>query len=156
MTVLPTASVTLRSILRLHPEHRTRWSGSIKMEGDEVLDMGSRALGDLRGRRVAMIFQEPATAFDPVFTVGHQIAETIRRHTGKSETDAWKRDRSTRFARHDGGADLRNGCGCMRGRLRRDRRPCRSRSDAGHELLSPVLPSRGSRRRRAAAPRMIA
>jgi len=84
-------SVTLRSILRLHPEHRTRWSGSIKMEGDEVLDMGSRALGDLRGRRVAMIFQKPATPFDPVFTIDHQIAETIRRHTGKSETDAWKR-----------------------------------------------------------------
>ena len=86
-------SVTLRSILRLHPEHRTRWSGSIKMEGDEVLDMGSRALGDLRGRRVAMIFQEPATAFDPVFTIGHQIAETIRRHTGRSEADSWKRAR---------------------------------------------------------------
>ena len=84
-------SVTLRSILRLHPEHRTRWSGSIRMEGDEVLEMGPRALSDLRGRRVAMIFQEPATAFDPVFTVGHQIAETIRRHIGKSETDAWKR-----------------------------------------------------------------
>jgi peptide/nickel transport system ATP-binding protein len=84
-------SVTLRSILRLHPEHRTRWSGSIRMEGDEVLEMNSRTLSDLRGRRVAMIFQEPATAFDPVFTVGHQIAETIRRHTGKSETDAWKR-----------------------------------------------------------------
>jgi peptide/nickel transport system ATP-binding protein len=84
-------SVTLRSILRLHPEHRTRWSGSIRMEGDEVLEMGSRALADLRGRRVAMIFQEPATAFDPVFTVGQQIAETIRRHTGKSETDAYKR-----------------------------------------------------------------
>jgi peptide/nickel transport system ATP-binding protein len=84
-------SVTLRSILRLHPEHRTRWSGSIRMEGDEVLEMGSRALSDLRGRRVAMIFQEPATAFDPVFTVGQQIAETIRRHTGKSETDALKR-----------------------------------------------------------------
>ena len=61
------------------------------MEGDEVLDMGARALGDLRGRRVAMIFQEPTTAFDPVFTIGQQIAETIRRHTGKSETDAWKR-----------------------------------------------------------------
>jgi peptide/nickel transport system ATP-binding protein len=84
-------SVTLRSILRLHPEHRTRWSGSIRMEGDEVLEMGAHALSDLRGRRVAMIFQEPATAFDPVFTVGHQIAETIRRHTGKSEADAWKR-----------------------------------------------------------------
>ncbi len=86
-------SVTLRSILRLHPEHRTRWSGSIRVEGEEVLDMGSRALGDLRGQRVAMIFQEPATAFDPVFTIGHQIAETVQRHTGKSETDAWKRAR---------------------------------------------------------------
>jgi peptide/nickel transport system ATP-binding protein len=86
-------SVTLRSILRLHPEHRTRWSGSIRMEGDEVLEMAPRALSDLRGRRVAMIFQEPATAFDPVFTIGQQITETIRRHTGKSETDAWKRAR---------------------------------------------------------------
>jgi peptide/nickel transport system ATP-binding protein len=86
-------SVTLRSILRLHPEHRTRWSGSIKVEGEEVLDMSPRALGDLCGQRVAMIFQEPATAFDPVFTIGHQIAETVQRHTGKSETDALKRAR---------------------------------------------------------------
>lgn len=86
-------SVTLRSILRLHPERRTRWSGSIKMEGDEVLGMSPRALSDLRGRRVAMIFQEPATAFDPVFTIGQQITETVKRHTGKSEADAWKRAR---------------------------------------------------------------
>ena len=86
-------SVTLRSILKLHPEHRTRWSGSIKLEGDEVLGMTGGALADLRGSRVSMIFQEPATAFDPVFTIGHQIAETIKRHTGKSESDAWKRAR---------------------------------------------------------------
>jgi peptide/nickel transport system ATP-binding protein len=86
-------SVTLRSILKLHPEHRTRWSGSIKLEGDEILDMTGTALADLRGSRVSMIFQEPATAFDPVFTIGHQIAETIKRHTGKSEGDAWKRAR---------------------------------------------------------------
>src|ERR1700756_3999286 len=86
-------SVTLRSILKLHPAHRTRWSGSIRLEGDEVLSMTGGALADLRGSRVSMIFQEPATAFDPVFTVGHQIAETIKRHTGKSEADAWKRAR---------------------------------------------------------------
>ncbi|MDI1284492.1 MAG: ABC transporter ATP-binding protein [Reyranella sp.] len=84
-------SVTLRSILRLHPEHRTRWGGSIKLEGDEILTMGKSALSDLRGHRVAMIFQEPATAFDPVFTVGRQIAETVRRHTGKGDADSWKR-----------------------------------------------------------------
>jgi peptide/nickel transport system ATP-binding protein len=84
-------SVTLRSILKLHPEHRTRWSGSMKLEGDEILSMSGSALGDLRGNRVAMIFQEPATAFDPVFTIGQQISETIRQHTGKSEADAMKR-----------------------------------------------------------------
>jgi peptide/nickel transport system ATP-binding protein len=84
-------SVTLRSILRLHPEHRTRWSGSIKLQDDEVLKMGPKALSDLRGQRVSMIFQEPATAFDPVFTIGQQIAETVRRHTGKSEAEAMKR-----------------------------------------------------------------
>ena len=84
-------SVTLRSVLRLHPEHRTKWSGSIKLEGDEILDLSPRALADMRGRRVSMIFQEPATSFDPVYTIGRQIAETIRRHTGKSETEAWAR-----------------------------------------------------------------
>jgi peptide/nickel transport system ATP-binding protein len=86
-------SVTLRSILRLHPEHRTRWSGSIRLEGDEVLDMAPRTLADMRGRRVSMIFQEPATAFDPVYTVGQQITETIRRHTGRNGAEAWVRAR---------------------------------------------------------------
>ena len=86
-------SVTLRSILKLHPEHRTKWSGSIKLEGDEILSMTGSALADLRGHRVSMIFQEPATAFDPVFTIGRQIAETVRRHTGKSEAQSMKRAR---------------------------------------------------------------
>jgi peptide/nickel transport system ATP-binding protein len=84
-------SVTLRSILKLHPAHRTKWSGSITLEGDEILTMTGRSLADLRGNRVSMIFQEPATAFDPVFTIGQQISETVRRHTGKSEADAMKR-----------------------------------------------------------------
>ncbi len=84
-------SVTLRSILKLHPAHRTSWSGSISLEGDEILTMNGHDLANLRGNRVAMIFQEPATAFDPVFTIGNQIAETVRRHTGKSEADSMKR-----------------------------------------------------------------
>ena len=84
-------SVTLRSILKLHPAHRTKWSGSITLEGDEVLTMGARDLANLRGNRVSMIFQEPATAFDPVFTIGQQISETVRRHTGKSRADSMKR-----------------------------------------------------------------
>ena len=84
-------SVTLRSILKLHPAHRTKWSGSISLEGDEILTMNGHDLADLRGNRVAMIFQEPMSALDPVFTIGHQIAETVRRHTGKSEADSMKR-----------------------------------------------------------------
>lgn len=84
-------SVTLRSILKLHPEHRTKWSGSITLEGDEILTMTGHDLANLRGNRVSMIFQEPATAFDPVFTIGQQISETVRRHTGKSQADAMKR-----------------------------------------------------------------
>ena len=84
-------SVTLRSILKLHPAHRTKWSGSISLEGDEILTMNGPDLANLRGNRVAMIFQEPATAFDPVFTIGQQISETVRRHTGKSEADSMKR-----------------------------------------------------------------
>ncbi|MFI5002755.1 MAG: ABC transporter ATP-binding protein, partial [Reyranellales bacterium] len=61
--------------------------------GVEILTMDRRGLADLRGQKVAMIFQEPATAFDPVFTIGQQIAETVRRHTGKSEADALRRAR---------------------------------------------------------------
>jgi peptide/nickel transport system ATP-binding protein len=47
----------------------------------------------VRGTKIAMIFQEPMTALDPVFTIGEQIAETILRHEGVSHTDAWRRAR---------------------------------------------------------------
>ena len=53
--------------------------------------MSERELADLSGGKVAMIFQEPMTAFDPVYTVGDQIAETIMRHEGVSQADARKR-----------------------------------------------------------------
>lgn len=75
-------SVTLRSIQRLLPPRRTVMSGSIKLAGKEVLDMSPRRLAAMRGAEVAMIFQEPATAFDPVYTVGRQICETIIHHEG--------------------------------------------------------------------------
>ncbi|MET4699702.1 peptide/nickel transport system ATP-binding protein [Constrictibacter sp. MBR-5] len=79
-------SVTLRSIQRLLPERRTVMSGSIMLEGEDVLQMSSRQVTGIRGSKVSMIFQEPATAFDPVYTVGHQICETIVHHEGIS----WK------------------------------------------------------------------
>jgi len=73
-------SVTLRSVMALHAPSRTRIGGAIRVAGRDVLAMGRRELADLRGSTVAMIFQEPLLAFDPVYTVGEQIVETILRH----------------------------------------------------------------------------
>jgi peptide/nickel transport system ATP-binding protein len=77
-------SVTLRSLLRILPAKRTTTTGSIRLDGREVLSFGARDLARHRGGDVAMIFQEPMLAFDPVFTIGHQIAETVVRHKGVS------------------------------------------------------------------------
>ena len=81
-------SVTLRSIMRLHPEARTRIEGGLEVDGRDVLTMTGRELSALRGDSVAMIFQEPLLALDPVYTVGAQIAETIRRHKKVSAAQA--------------------------------------------------------------------
>lgn len=84
-------SVTLRSLLRLHPARRTQISGEMRVEGRDVLAMGSRELSDYRGRVASMIFQEPLLALDPVYSVGAQIAESVRRHEGLSQSEAWQR-----------------------------------------------------------------
>ena len=73
-------SVTLRSLLRLHAAGRTEIRGRIEVAGQDVMAMGARALADYRGRIASMIFQEPLLALDPVYTVGQQIVESIRRH----------------------------------------------------------------------------
>ncbi len=75
-------SVTAHSIMGLLPKGQlTPVSGSIKLEGREVLGLDSTSLRALRGRRMAMIFQEPMTALNPVVTVGEQIAEVLKIHT---------------------------------------------------------------------------
>ncbi|MEM7776321.1 MAG: ABC transporter ATP-binding protein, partial [Pseudomonadota bacterium] len=84
-------SVTMRALMRLLPESKTKISGRIAIDGHEILNLDDRAMADLRGPKVAMIFQEPMTAFDPVFTIGDQISETIRRHEGVSDSEARQR-----------------------------------------------------------------
>ena len=74
-------SVTLRTLMRLLPG-RARVEGDVRVNGKDVLAMRGRELRDLRGGLVSMIFQEPMTALDPVYTIGQQIGETVRRHTG--------------------------------------------------------------------------
>ncbi|MGP9790139.1 ABC transporter ATP-binding protein [Roseinatronobacter sp. NSM] len=73
-------SVTMRAIMRLNPEKRTKLQGSIDLDGRDILKMTPRELQALRGAQAAMIFQEPLLALDPVYSLGDQIVETIRRH----------------------------------------------------------------------------
>ncbi len=75
-------SVTGLSILRLLPEHNSRVEGQITLNGRSLLDTTEKEMERIRGREVSMIFQEPMTALDPVFTVGNQIASTLRAHQG--------------------------------------------------------------------------
>lgn len=84
-------SVTLRSLLNMHPRKRTRMSGSVVAAGQDILKLSGRALADYRGKVASMIFQEPLLALDPVYTVGAQITEAIRRHEPVSSAEAHAR-----------------------------------------------------------------
>ncbi|PLP99907.1 ABC transporter ATP-binding protein [Cupriavidus pauculus] len=81
-------SVTLRALMRLHPPRRTTMQGDIRVDGQDVLKLDKRALARLRGGTVAMVFQEPLLALDPVYTVGQQIVECIRTHRKVSKAEA--------------------------------------------------------------------
>ena len=81
-------SVTLRALLRLNPERRTRIEGSITVDGRDVMAMGRRELAQYRGGVASMIFQEPLLALDPVYTLGQQIVESIRRHESVGAAEA--------------------------------------------------------------------
>ena len=76
-------TVTSLAVMGLlpHDGHRIP-RGRIRLEGEDVVGLPERRLSDLRGDRVAMIFQEPRRSLDPAFTVGDQIAEVLRRHRG--------------------------------------------------------------------------
>ncbi len=75
-------SVTLRALMRLLPKKRTQISGTVRVAGQDVLAMDDDTLSAFRGRTISMIFQEPALALDPVYTIGDQIAESVVRHEG--------------------------------------------------------------------------
>jgi len=83
-------SVTLRALMRLLPVN-CEVDGHIAIGGEDLTGASAERLEELRGGRVAMIFQEPITALDPVFTIGEQIAETIVRHEGVSRREGRRR-----------------------------------------------------------------
>ena len=85
-------SVTGFSILRLvQPPGRIEAGSSILLEGEDLLALDDERIRTIRGNRVALIFQEPMTALNPVFTVGDQIAEVARIHAGASRAGAWEK-----------------------------------------------------------------
>jgi peptide/nickel transport system ATP-binding protein len=84
-------SVTLRALMRLLPRKRTQISGTVNVLGRDVLAMNDEQLSAFRGQTVSMIFQEPALALDPVYTIGSQIAESVMRHEGKSQKEGMAR-----------------------------------------------------------------
>ncbi|MGN6310266.1 MAG: ABC transporter ATP-binding protein [Xanthobacteraceae bacterium] len=84
-------TVTGLSLLRLLPEQTTRLSGQILFEGRDLATLSARQMRAVRGRDMAMIFQEPMSALDPVFTVGEQIGEAYRAHFPVDRKEARQR-----------------------------------------------------------------
>src|SRR5205085_1522420 len=86
-------SVTALSIMRLIATPPGKIvGGEINFNGENILEKNLDELTDLRGSQISMIFQDPMTSLNPVFTVGYQIAETVKRHHKDMSNDqAWKR-----------------------------------------------------------------
>lgn len=84
-------SVTAHSILQLLPRSGTLTTGSITYRGQQLVGADERTLRELRGNRIAMIFQEPMTSLNPLHSVSRQIGETLLLHRGISGREAQKR-----------------------------------------------------------------
>jgi len=84
-------SVTMRALIRLLPRRRAVISGGMRVGEHDIMTLSERQLTDIRGAKISMIFQEPMTALDPVYTIGEQIAETLMRHEGCSRQAALER-----------------------------------------------------------------
>ena len=84
-------SLTALSLMRLLPQGFEVTGGAIRLEADDMLAKSERELDALRGRRIAMLFQQPQSMLDPTSTAGAQIAEPLRLHLGMSRRSAGRR-----------------------------------------------------------------
>ena len=82
-------TVTALALMGLVPSPGRIAAGSIQLGDQELTDLDDAALDTVRGRRIAMIFQEPTTALNPVFSIGEQVAEVLRVHRGLDRRAAW-------------------------------------------------------------------
>jgi oligopeptide/dipeptide ABC transporter ATP-binding protein len=93
-------SVTALSILGLIDTPGRITAGSIRLNGEELIGRSEKELREVRGSRIGMVFQEPMTSLNPVFTIGFQIGEVLKRHRGMDENHA--REESVRLLRQVG------------------------------------------------------
>ncbi len=85
-------TVTSLALLRLvEPEGHIQPGSSVRLEGRELLALPGKEMRAVRGNHVAIVFQEPATALNPVLTVGEQVAEVVRTHEKAARAEAWRR-----------------------------------------------------------------
>ena len=84
-------SVTAQSIMRLIQPPGRIVGGAVSYRDRDLLALGEREMEDLRGNRIGMIFQDPMTSLNPVFTIGEQIVETIVAHRGVNKDEAQAR-----------------------------------------------------------------
>ena len=84
-------TVSLLAVMGLITDPNAIITGSIQYRGRELVGLKSRAMRELRGKEIAMIFQDPMTALTPVYTVGWQIAEQVLAHERISKAAAWQR-----------------------------------------------------------------
>jgi oligopeptide/dipeptide ABC transporter ATP-binding protein len=83
-------SVTAQTLMGLTRSPATRISGSVRFQGQELIEASDEELRHIRGERISMVFQDPMTSFNPVYRIGDQIAEQILAHSNVSREAAWE------------------------------------------------------------------
>ena len=84
-------SVTAYSIMQILASTGRIVDGSIKLDGQELVNAGEKVMKTVRGNRISIIFQDPMTSLNPTYTIGHQLTEAITLHTNRNRKEAWDR-----------------------------------------------------------------
>ena len=84
-------SVTAYSIMQILEKNGKIVSGSVKVDGQELVGAGEKVMKTVRGNKISIIFQDPMTSLNPTYTIGHQLMEAIMLHTPRNKQQAWDR-----------------------------------------------------------------
>ena len=84
-------SVTAYSIMQILASSGRIVDGSIKLDGQELVNSGEKVMKTVRGNKISIIFQDPMTSLNPTYTIGHQLVEAITLHTNRNRKEAWDR-----------------------------------------------------------------